>query len=195
MSGYYPITPAYMAARYGGRYTPAPMLMVPETPPAARNGDDLTDLIGIDPAWIPRRDKAVVPAADLATMMLQEKADLGKMTVGSLVYQIIQRERIKDANLTHIGYQEAAIGGRLLRLERAWMPGQLPLDNKMKMGLEAELLRLDQLKLAEEIECWRDISRLKEKLLESLALYRDSARRERMVASGLPLSVPVPERG
>jgi len=36
-------------------------------------------------------------------MMLQEKADLGKMTVGSLVYQIIQREQIKETNLLHIG--------------------------------------------------------------------------------------------
>ena len=196
MSSYDPMNPAYQAARYGGVYIPAPTrFRIVEPQAVTPDSDDLTDLIGVHPAWMPQRKTSMADSSDLAMMMLQEKADLGKITVGSLVYQIIQREQIKETNLTRIAYQETAIDGQILRLERAWMPGQLALDNRMKAGLEAELLRLEKQKLTEETDCWRDIARLKEKLLEALALYRDSARRERMVAGGMPIPAPTAERG
>ena len=196
MSSYYPTTPAYAAVRYGGRYTPAPtVLQVVEPTIVARAGDNLTELIGVHPSWLPRREQGVAPQSDLAMMMLQEKADLGKITVGSLVYQIIQREQMKETNLLRIAYQEVAIDGEILHLEGAWAPDKIPMDNRTKAGLEAELIRMQQQKRAEEVECWRDISRLKEKLLESLGLYRDSARRERMVASSLPAAGTTWERG
>jgi hypothetical protein len=117
--------------------------------------------------------------------MLGEKADLAKMTVGAIVYEIIQRQQLKEENLTRILYQEVAVDSRIVQFESAWAPYSVPPDSRMKASLDAELIRLEQQKRAEEVECWRDISRLKERLMETLGMYRDSARRERMVTAGM----------
>jgi len=89
-------------------------------------GNDLVDLIGVHTGWLPREQRSDDPAQ----AMLVEKADLAKMTVGSLLYQIIQRERMKDENLRRIAYQEVAIDGEILRLEDSWTA-----DNGMMGGL------------------------------------------------------------
>lgn len=144
---------------------------------------DLCELIGIDEKWLPKVDPK--RSGDPAQAILGEKADLGRMTVGTIAYQIVQRERIKDENLRRILYQEAAIDGQIMRLQSIW-PDYLGNEGeRMKSGLEMELMRLEQQKRAEEVDCWRDISRLKDKLLDRLIEYRDAARRHEMVGSGL----------
>jgi hypothetical protein len=180
MSDYYHTQPAYQALRYSGRYVPATPSYRAAEPARPANDDSLADLIGVHESWRPRRDG--YRHDDAATAMLAEKADLAKMTVGSLVYQMIQRERLKDDNLLRLVYQEIEIDGRLLRLKDSWAPHAMLPDNSALLGLEAELARIDREKGAEEVACWRDVARLKDKLLESLGTYGDTSRRERMVA-------------
>lgn len=145
---------------------------------------DLCDLIGVGPNWRPREDRPTIEK-DPARAILGEKTDLGRMSVGSLVYQIQQRERIRDENLTRILYQEVEIESQLMRLSAmhpAYLNGSV---ERLQTGLSTELPRLEQQKRMEETECWRDVARLKEKLVEALSLYRDTARRYEMVHKGL----------
>ncbi len=157
----------------------------PRPPREAGGGSDLYDLIGVHEDWLPERRTYDSKPDDLAQWILGEKSDLGRMTVGSIVYQIVQRERMKDGNLTRILYQEAAIDSQILRLKDTWFLGVQPPGDRMTPSLEMELIRLESEKRAEEIECWRDISRLKDKLTEHLGEYRDAARKYRMVSTGL----------
>jgi hypothetical protein len=196
MAAYYN-TPQYARTNYScASYSvPAvPRLCLAEPAPTRPSGDDLVDLIGVDKAWTPQRYTTPTITDDPAMAMLREKADLGKMTVGSLVYQMIQRERFKDENLLRIRYQEVEIDGHMMRIDDMWWPYPAPSGDRMKAGLEAELIRLEQQKRLEEIECWRDIARLKERLLEALGLYGDAARRERMVGTTLPAGTTVAGR-
>lgn len=158
--------------RYAARYESRPK---PE--------GDLCELIGIDEKWLPKVDPK--RSGDPAQAILGEKADLGKMGVGVLVYQIRQRERIKAENLTRILYQEVAIDSQIMRLQSAWPDDPTSDNGRLKSGLEMELLRLEGQKRAEEVDCWRDIARLKDKLLDRLIEYRDAARRYEMVGTGL----------
>ena len=146
---------------------------------------DLCDLIGVGYSWRPREIRPAIEQ-DPARAILGEKTDLGRIGVGALVYQINQRERIKDENLTRILYQEVAIDSELMRLARVhpdYLGGSI---DRQQSSLSSELTRLEQQRRMEVVECWRDVSKLKERLVEALSLYRDSARRYEMVHKGLP---------
>lgn len=145
---------------------------------------DLCDLIGVGYTWRPREDRPTVEQ-DPARAILGEKADLGRMSVGALVYQITERQRIKDENLTRILYQEVEIDSQLMRLSAThpnYLGGSI---DRQQSSLSSELTRLEQQRRMEETECWRDVARLKERLVEALSLYRDTARRYEMVHKGL----------
>lgn len=155
------------------------------TPPTAKPKvtSELSDLVGIDDNWLPERQ--VQTTDDPAEGILGEKSDLAKMTVGSLVYQIVHREQIKQDNLTSILYQEVDIDGQIMRLQDMSPDYIGSAGDKLKASFEMELLRLQQQKRAEEIECWRDISRIKQNLMEQLGGYREAARRVEMISAGL----------
>lgn len=153
------------------------------TPASYRKEDDLCSILGIEEGW--QTERHPFRSDDPAQLVLGEKAELGKMGVGVLVYQIRQRERIKDENLRRILYQEVAVGGQIERLKGMWPDDPTSGNGRLKAGLEMELMRLEGQKRAEEVDCWRDISRLKDRLLDRLIEYRDAARRHEMVGSGL----------
>lgn len=185
MAHYYPLYTGPQASSPGASYGPVNVLWRYVVQPVSRRepDDDLCKLIGIDDKWLPKKDHQ--RSGDPAEAILGEKADLGKMTVGTITYQIVQRERIKDDNLKRILYQEVAVDSQIFRLQGVWPDDPTWENSRLKSGLEMELLRLEQQKRAEEVECWRDISRLKDKLLDRLIEYRDAARRFEMVGSGL----------
>jgi len=182
---YYPYTIRIAQYPVDSTWSKTPVTDAPQQPRKANGGADLYDLIGVHEDWLPARRNRDARPDDPAQWILGEKSDLGRMTVGSIVYQIVQREGIKQDNLTRILYQEAAIDSQILRLQDTWFEGVPPPGDRMTSGLEMELIRLEQQKRAEEVECWRDISRLKEKLMERLGEYRDAARRYQMVGVGL----------
>lgn len=145
---------------------------------------DLCDLIGVGSSWRPYENRPTIEQ-DPARAILGEKTDLGRMSVGSLVYQIIERQQIKEENLARILNQEVEIDSQLMRLSATdpdYVGGSI---DRMQSGLSSELTRLEQQKRMEEVECWRDVSRLKEQLVEALSMYRDVARRYEMVHKGL----------
>jgi hypothetical protein len=154
--------------------------------------NDLTTLIGIDDAWLPERQFGTMEE-DPARMILGEKADVAKLTVGALVYQIIQRERIKNENLLRILNQELALDNKILELEAAWPQCLPPQDDMTRMKLEMELIKIDKEKRAEEVDCWKDITRLKETLLEHFGNYRSAARKMELIQAGLPSESTTPE--
>jgi hypothetical protein len=184
MTTYYPIQTTVGLSAIGStalESITAGEIIRPETPVKQ---PDLCDVIGVGHSWRPYENRPTIEQ-DPARAILGEKTDLGRMSVGALVYQIEQRERIKEENLARILYQEVEIGSQLLRLS-AMHPEYLNggVEN-LQSKLSTELPRLEQQKRAEEIECWRDLTRLKEKLVEALAMYRDVARRYEMVHEGL----------
>jgi hypothetical protein len=148
--------------------------------------NDLTDLIGIHDAWLPERRWDSM-AQDPAKMILGEKSDLAKLTVGAFVYQMIQRERIKEENLLRILYQEIAIDSQIMQLDAAWPKGMLPQDDMTKMKLQMELIKIDKEKREVQVDCWKDITRLKETLLEHFGNYRNAARKVELIQTGLPI--------
>ncbi len=182
---YYPLYTCSEANHPSASYglAPVPSRYVARQRSKRTLDDDLCKLIGMDKKWLPKVDHK--RSGDPAQAILGEKADLGRMTVGTIAYQIVQREQIKEENLKRILYQEAAIDGQIMRLQGVWPDYLGTQGDRIKSGLETELMRLEQQKRAEEVDCWRDIARLKDKLLDRLIEYRDAARRHEMVGSGL----------
>lgn len=184
MTTYYPIQTTVGLSAIGSaalENIPAEDITWPVEKPSRQ--PDLCDLIGVGYDWRPREDRPTIEK-DPARAILGEKTDLGRMSVGSLVYQIEQRERIRDENLTRILYQEVEIDSQIMRL-MATHPDYLTGIDRLQSGLATELTRLEQQKRMEEVECWRDVARLKERLVEALGMYRDTARRYEMVHKGL----------
>jgi hypothetical protein len=174
--------PQWKASATNAEDIPLAYQVTPLAIPKYKN--DLTDLIGIHDTWLPEHRWESMDK-DPARMILGEKADLAKLSVGAIVYQIVQREKIKDQNLLRILYQEIAIDSKILRLESAWSEDLPPQDSRFLSGLESELIRLEGEKRKEETDCWKDISRLKESLMEQLGNYRNAERKVQLIKTGL----------
>ena len=187
MNTYYPTQYYHWRRELPNQSTQVIPLEYQVTPPAdIKCKNDLTDLIGIHDAWLPERRWDSM-AKDPAKMILGEKSDLAKLTVGAFVYQIIQRERIKEDNLLRILHQEIAIDSKILELEAAWPECMLPQEDMTKMKLQMELIKIDKEKREEEVDCWKDITRLKETLLEHFGNYRNAARKVELIQTGLAI--------
>ncbi len=170
--------------RYGIRpsakyIVPAPQAEQHATKQSTPNpSSDLSDLIGVEDSWTLEKVCGSFSKDDPGEAILGEKSSLARMAVGAIVYAITQRQEIKKENLNRILYQEVDIGNQIKQRINGW-PDYAPPGGD---PLESQLHRLEDQRRSEEVDAWRDIARLKDRLLVALTDYRSAARTHEMIS-------------
>jgi hypothetical protein len=99
--------------------------------------------------------------------------------IAGLIYE---REAIKEANHQEIDQEYCGVKTNLFQIDRITM-GVNPQVDRIRVGLEQQLRMLDSDKRREEVECWRDVTRLKGELRETLREFGQEQRKTELLSS------------
>lgn len=112
---------------------------------------------------------------------LQDFLTVKKRVLGSSAEDILgliyQRQSLKYENLTRITYESAHWGSQLRELGD-WNIGVFKDIDKTRGSIEKEIAGLERERRMEEINCWRDITRLKGELRETMQDFNMEKRKE-----------------
>jgi hypothetical protein len=117
--------------------------------------DALTDSLTTKPSQDP-----------LDTFFSAKRTFLGK-TVEDILGSMYERVSLKYENLHQLDYQACQLKTRLMDLQQ-WRWGLNPQMERVRIGIEHEILETDSEKRREEVECWRDVTRIKTDLRDAL---------------------------
>jgi len=112
----------------------------------------------------------------LERFMSARKRFLGR-SVQDILGLIYERESIKYENDHRILYESAQVGSHLLNLGD-WNIGTFKDIDKTRSQLEKEIANLEKERRMEEVSCWRDITRLKSELRETLKEFNHEKDKE-----------------
>ena len=129
----------------------------PYTPSSGSSShlDALTDSLTTKPSQDP-----------LDTFFSAKRTFLGK-TVEDILGSMYERVSLKYENLHQLDYQAVQLKTRLMDLQQ-WRWGLNPQMERVRIGIEHEILETDSEKRREEVECWRDVTRIKTDLRDAL---------------------------
>ena len=105
-------------------------------------------------------------------------------TAEEILELIQERVQLKYENIRRMDYDSCRIGTRLLQME-PWPLGSNPNIDRMRSGLEQELLAFEKEKRMEEVACWRDVCRTCSELREAVRELFDEDQRQRLVGGEL----------
>lgn len=101
-------------------------------------------------------------------------------TVEDILGSLYERVSLKYDNLQQLDYQSSQLKTRLMALEQ-WRWGLNPQMERVRIGIEHEILDTDAEKRREEVECWRDVTRLKTELRESLREFSQEKQKNALI--------------
>jgi len=123
-------------------------------------------------------------SGDPLDLFLGRKREFLVKSVEEILSLIDDREKLKYENLRRIDYDTCKVRTGILQIS-SWEVGADPQLEKVRMGLEGEVLGLEREKRAEEVACWRDTTRLKEGLREVVErLWQVKGRDDLLYGSG-----------
>lgn len=93
---------------------------------------------------------------------------------------IYEREQIKYDNIRKADYDSSKLKTRLFAID-SWRTGVDPQLDRTRSQIDGELMGLEREKRLEEVACWRDITRLKSELRETLQEFNQEKRREALL--------------
>jgi len=134
--------------------------------------------------FLPSLDGYLNKSLDLVDRMAAEKVALSKLTIGQLVNQLHEREKIKEDNFNVIDYEWCRVYSELMQIEQG--SHYNPQYDKHITNLERMLADLDKQKRDETVKFWKDTSDLKKDLTEAFKEYRSAIRREKILGGQLP---------
>ena len=124
--------------------------------------------------------ESLVKSDDPLEMIIGSKKEVLNNTAKGVLKQIYERLAIKDQNLYEIDKRISRANSVLSQLD-VFELGALPVIDKRKASFEKELILFEQEKRFEQVACWRDISRLKNQLLEVKAEIDNQSNRQRLI--------------
>ena len=130
--------------------------------------DALTDSLTTQPGQDP-----------LDNFLTAKRTFVGK-TVEDILGSLYERVSLKYDNLQQLDYQSSQLKTRLMALEQ-WRWGLNPQMERVRIGIEHEILDTDAEKRREEVECWRDVTRLKTELRESLREFSQEKQKNALI--------------
>ena len=142
----------------------------PYTPSAGGSThlDAITDCLAVKPSQDP-----------LDSFFSAKRVFLGK-SVEDILGSIYERVTLKYENLDQLKYQSTRLGSRLLQLNSCnW--GMNPQIERVRIGLEHEILATDTEKRNEEVECWKNVTRLKTELRETLREFSQEKQKSALI--------------
>jgi hypothetical protein len=116
----------------------------------------------------------------LAPFFNGQKAFLGK-SVQDIVGLIYEREGLKCDNIRRIDYDAGQLKSKLFEID-SWRTGANPQIDKTRAQLDRDLLACEREKRFEEVACWRDTTRLKSELRETLGEFQREKRKESLLS-------------
>jgi hypothetical protein len=127
-------------------------------------------------------DSLTVPRAqDPLDEFLSGKRVFLAKSVEDILGSIYERITLKYENLRQLDYQSIRLGTRLLELENCnW--GMNPQIERVRVGIEHEINATDMEKRKEEVDCWRDVVRIKTELRETLREFGQEKRKSELLA-------------
>jgi hypothetical protein len=115
----------------------------------------------------------------LDNFLTAKRTFVGK-TVEDILGSLYERVSLKYENLQQLDYQACQLKTRLMALEQ-WRWGLNPQMERVRIGIEHEILDTDSEKRREEVECWRDVTRLKTELRESLREFSQEKQKNALI--------------
>ena len=112
----------------------------------------------------------------LERFMGARKRFLGR-SVEDILGLIYEREDLKRENILRILYESAHVGGHLRNLGD-WSIGAFKDVDKTRSQLEKEIANLEKERRMEEVSCWRDVTRMKSELRETLKEFNHEKEKE-----------------
>lgn len=142
----------------------------PYTPSAGGSAhlDAITDSLSVKPSQDP-----------LDSFFSAKRIFLGK-SVEDILGSIYERVSLKYENLHQLEYQSIRLGTRLLELNNCnW--GMNPQIERVRIGLEHEILATATEQRKEEVDCWKDVTRLKTELRETLREFSQEKQKSALI--------------
>lgn len=107
-----------------------------------------------------------------------KKASLGNKVTG-ILSMIYEREEIAQEHSRKIDYESCAVKSKLFQVDD-WVPGINRNVDKIRETTERELLGLEREKRMEQVACWRDVSRLRMELSETMQEWYREKQKDRL---------------
>jgi hypothetical protein len=126
--------------------------------------DDITEQASKDP---------------LAPFFNGQKAFLGK-SVQDILGLIYERETLKYNNLRGIDYDSGQLKSKLFEID-SWRTGVNPQIDKTRAQIDRDLFAFEHEKRFEEVACWRDTTRLRTELRETLGEFQREKRKQTLL--------------
>lgn len=131
---------------------------------------------------IVRRGYFSVPAREVTTAILADRTDTSRLGLEDAVTQIRRRYEIHNKILDHINLSICAAGNAIYQHEAYCGPGSA--SSKQHYAKHKAIRDLYEEKRGEEINLWKDISRLRGGLPELAQSYLTSYRKESILRAG-----------
>jgi len=123
---------------------------------------------------------AVKPSQDPLDIFFSAKRTFLGKSVEDILGSIYERISLKYENLQQLEYQSIRLGSRLLELNNCnW--GMNPQIERVRIGLEHEILATATEQRNEEVECWKDVTRLKTELRETLREFSQEKQKSALI--------------
>ena len=113
---------------------------------------------------------------NLAEEVISEKAHFQKASLDQMLNLIKERECSKYRNLSHLDSEIMGLQARLYPYLCHVYP--IAPDNKRKSNLERAISELKNKRRHEEVDCWKDTSKLWQELLKNAVDYKAAKRRK-----------------
>lgn len=116
---------------------------------------------------------------------LAGKREFLARSVEDILGMIYEREGLRDEHLRKIDYDSCKVSTRLLGIDYWRLGANKDLD-KLRMNLEREIIAFEREKRMEEVNCWRDTSRLRTDLREVMREASQEWRRDSLLSGDPP---------
>ena len=138
-------------------------------------------------SFIPDPYKLIFGPLDIPThpkdpldMFFDSKRKILSKSVDDVVGLIYEREKIKIDNLAKIDYDSCSVKTKIFAFDH-WPPETNQTVERKRAAFEKELLNLEREKRMEEVNCWRDVTRLKGDLREMMGKVEEEKRRQTII--------------
>lgn len=131
---------------------------------------------------VPRIEPAAEPRDAIEGVVLGKLATLSDI-LRNITAEIGQRHRLADRLTWRITVQYLYLKSYLLNLGLEYAEGSRPWQRR-RMSLEQRLDALLQEQRREQVECWRDVAKLRAEYRKWMKQYRDVQHRARFVLDG-----------
>lgn len=124
------------------------------------------------------RGYLAVPPGDPATAIISDRKDTAWLGLDDIISQVRNRYEIHERNMYELELAKCAASNAIFRIEAD--RGGMPVSSKEQYAKDKRLQEIYQEQREEQVNLWRDVSRLRLSLPEIAQLYLSAYRKARL---------------